>query len=95
MDRGFSARGQGVAESAGVVVVAVAEHDSVGLVESDAKSAGVGREYVSLARVEEDSRIAQFNPERQPMLSQQTSPSGCVLNQRCNPNASGHCVFFC
>jgi hypothetical protein len=67
----------------GVIVVPVTQHEDIGLAQVDAKYSGVVFQRVFLPRVEKDTHVFAFYPQRQAMLGNKPF-TGLIVDQNRN-----------
>ena len=75
-----AAKIQDVFQTAGMVVMPMAQHYGVGLLKIDTKDFGVMFQSKPLPRIEKDFLLPEFQPEGQPMFREQASRSGGVFH---------------
>jgi hypothetical protein len=72
---------QRIAQTAGVVVVAVAEDNRVGTIQSDTQCLRIVRQRQPLAGVEKHASFGGLNPETKTVFPKQAHALGCILSQ--------------
>jgi len=72
---------QGIRQSTRVIIVAVTENDSVDRIQPDSKALSILSQNQALPRVKENFTPGHLDPERKPMLGQQSVPLAGVFCQ--------------
>jgi len=73
-----------IRQTAGMVKVAVTQHDGIGGFQGDIEAAGIILQDIALTRIEEDVAPGVFDPKRQPVFRQERLPGGGVFDDNRN-----------
>ena len=94
-EHGGPVQAKHLAQAAGVIVVTVAQHDRIRLVQRDIQLESIRRQYLSLPGVEQHSAIFPFDPVGQTMFGEQSRLRGRVLDDDTNSDLFRHsCIAF-
>jgi uroporphyrinogen decarboxylase len=76
-------------QSSGMVVVAVTERDGMGVPQGDAQPVRIGKQRISLPRVEKETEVLHLDPERQPVLRKKSVSGRFVVHD----DGDGHAAI--